>query len=83
MRARAMKTTVQKALTLAELAALPVTKADLAHEAKEFAEACARAEAKGDRAQELLTSAECDPYQNPALALASSEDYGGRKKNDD
>lgn len=69
-----MKTTVQKALTLAELAALPVTKADLAHEAKEFAEACARAEAKGDRAQELLTSAEC----NPALALAWSKDYGGR-----
>jgi hypothetical protein len=74
-----MKTTFQKALTLAELAALPVTKANLAHEAAEFAAACRRAEAKGNRAQELLASAECNP--DPALVGAWLKDYGAR--NDD
>jgi hypothetical protein len=58
-----MKTTLQKAcaaagrpLSLLEVAALPVTKADLAHEAQEFREACIRAELKGDKAHELLNA---------------------------
>jgi hypothetical protein len=78
-----MKTTFQRAceakgrpwLTLAEVAALPITKADLAHDAAAFEEACERAEAKGNRAQDLLASAECNP--DPALVTAWAKDFGG------
>lgn len=79
-----MKTTFQRAceakgskwLTLAEVAALPITKTDLAHEAAEFEKVCARAEAKGYRALELLASAACNP--DPALVAAWSADFGGK-----
>lgn len=77
-----METTFQKAcaaagrpLRLAEVAALPVTKADISHEAEEFREACARAEAKGNRARELLHSPECNP--DPALVRAMARDFEG------
>lgn len=75
-----MKTTFQKAceaakrpLTLAEVAALPITKADEAAESKE---ACARAQAKGNRAMELLAAAECNP--DPALVAEWAKDFGAK-----
>lgn len=78
-----METTFQKAckaagrswLSLAEVAALPVSKADLAHEAAEARESAARAYAKGDKARELLNS--CLP--NPAFVRAWAKDFEVQK----
>lgn len=59
---------------LDELAVLPTTKAELEQERVDFNEAVRRAEAKGDRAIELLNSPECDPRRSP-FALAKVSDY--------
>ena len=56
-----------------EFAAQPVTKADLASEAADFAAACERAERKGDRAHALLNSPECRP--NPAVVREWAKDF--------
>lgn len=60
-------------LTLDELAAMPVTKADEALELAEFKDACQRAAAKGDQAHALLNSPECMP--DPATVAAWALDY--------
>lgn len=75
-----METTLQRArkaagraLTLAEVAALPVTKADRAHEAEERKEACERARRKGNRARDLLDSPDCN--LDPATVAAWINDF--------
>jgi hypothetical protein len=62
-----------------ELAALPIAKAELEQERADFEEAVRRAETKGGRALELLTSPECDPRRGPfSLAKASDYEVNGR-----
>lgn len=66
------------ALRLNKLANLPLpTKAELAAEAKEFERARQRAERKGDRALELLASAECRASRATILAMADDYRVGG------
>lgn len=62
-----------------ELAAMPITKAELEQERVEFDEAVRRAEAKGDRAYELLNSPECDPRRS-AYSSARASDYKVQSK---
>lgn len=46
-----------------------------AQERLEFADACRRADAKGDRALELLHLRECNPHLNPSISRALAGDY--------
>lgn len=59
-------------LTLDEWADLPITEDDATAEKAEFLAAQARAEAKGNRALDLLNA--CIP--NPAEVMAWANDYG-------
>lgn len=61
--------------SLADLAALPVDKADAARERAEFDEVRKRAAAKGNRALALLNSRECNPWLNPSLQKVSPKDF--------
>jgi hypothetical protein len=63
---------LQQPVRLMAFACLPVTKADIASETKDFKLACERAEQKGDKAIQLLN--ECLP--NPALVEQWAKDYG-------
>jgi hypothetical protein len=62
-------------MRLLQFASLPVSKAELAHEAEEFREAVKRANTKGNKALELLNS--CLP--DPALVTAWAKDYEVKK----
>ena len=61
-------------LSFAEVSALPIIKTDLAFDKAERAAVRRRAEAKGDKAHELLNSCNFDP----ALVREWVNDYGVR-----